>query len=477
MALGYDRKILPRQYRWRYDRGGIAARLVEAKPFATWRGGGELVEDEDPDTETAFEKAWDDLNTRLSVWTMFEQVDILAGLGHYAVLLLGGPGDLAVPLERLGPTGLLYLQPYSERDVQVESFQAESANPRFGQPEFYNINRLYATTLSYPASNEARRVHYTRALHVADNSLDVQGFGASRLERVWNYLDDLDKVVGGGAEAFWKRVDAGMQLKLDPKVGDMTPEAKKAFDEQLEDYTNGLRRILRTRGVDIEMLTSQVADIKGPIDAIISLISAATSIPQRILMGSERGELASSQDRDEWSERIHDRRVSFAGPKIVRPFVDMMIAYGVLPVPKQYEVRWPAMKSMDEIQKMALAKDAAQINQYMGKDVVLEQEIRDRYLDLPPLEDVLTPEELAARNAPPPTPVFGSPVPPKKMPIAAERRARKWAVLTTAERARYIARVTKRKEPSKTIHTVADSFFRRNERDRARRLQTGTEGH
>ena len=37
------------------------------------------------------------------------------------------------------------------------------------------------------------------------------------------------------------------------------------------------------------------------------MISAETGIPKRILTGSERGELASSQDRDNWFERYPER--------------------------------------------------------------------------------------------------------------------------------------------------------------------------
>ena len=56
-ALGYQRKLLPQDYRDRYKRNGIAARVVEAFPKATWRGGAELIEDEDPTETTDFEPA------------------------------------------------------------------------------------------------------------------------------------------------------------------------------------------------------------------------------------------------------------------------------------------------------------------------------------------------------------------------------------------------------------------------------------
>jgi uncharacterized protein len=440
-ALGYDRVLTPQKYRWRYDRGGIVARLVETKPLSTWREGGTLVEDEDPDTVTAFEQAWMDLDEEFSLWPLFQQVDILAGLGQFAIILLGGPGDFEYPMPRLGDKGLLYLSCYSQRDVQIETMEVDPKNKRFGQPVLYNCNRLTSPSLNNTSIKG--RVHYSRIIHIADGRLDDHVYGQARLERVWNLLDDLDKVVGGGAEAFWKRIDAGMQLKLDPNLKDMSAEDKKKLDEQLEEYTDGLRRILKTRGIDINQLSSQVSGLKDPVDTIISLLSAATMIPQRILMGSERGELASSQDRDEWSERISDRRKSFAAPQVVRPFVNRLIELGVLPKPKKYDVRWPSMKALDELQKVTVAKDIAQMNQFQGEIVVTTNEIRDRYLDLPPIEDVLSPEELARRNNPPtpPPPAPGQPPKPTAVPATTQQRAAKWRCLTVEEKQRYLTRV------------------------------------
>ena len=53
--LGYDRIITNKQYRDEYARGGIAGRLVDVFPNATWRGQVELIEDEDPEKITPFE--------------------------------------------------------------------------------------------------------------------------------------------------------------------------------------------------------------------------------------------------------------------------------------------------------------------------------------------------------------------------------------------------------------------------------------
>jgi hypothetical protein len=408
-ALGYKRVILPRDYRTRYLRNGIAARIVEAAPKSTWRAGGELVEDEDPNTLTDFEQAWDDLNRRLKVWSTFQRTDILCGMGRYAIIVLGAPGDLNTELKQLKAEELLYLSPFSEEDAMITRYETDITSPRFGLPLEYMLRRtnISMTTIQPPSLLPGRPVHWTRVQHIADGLLDDHVFGVPRLERIWNLLDDLEKVVGGGAEAFWKRADAGMQLKLDPTVKADTKDLEKVKQE-IEEYTDGLRRVLTTRGVDITPLSSNVADFGSPVQAIMGQISASTGIPSRILTGSERGELASTQDRANWEERISDRRFDFAGPQVVRPFVDRMIELGVLPEPESYEVRWPDIRSFNDAERAIIAGQWAAINGSFGGIVVTANEIRDRVLGMEPL----SPEELA----PPAPPVDPNAVDPNAPP-------------------------------------------------------------
>jgi hypothetical protein len=440
-ALGYPRVIFPADYRSRYHRNAVAARIIEAKPQSTWRGGGEVIEDQAPDTETEFEKSWDALNNRLKIWSMFQRTDILAGFGRYAVLLIGAPGDLDKPLVKLrGPQDLLYLTPFSEEDAGVQEFEVDTKQPRFGLPVFYAIRRMAAATpvMNSPligpdasSTNFAgKRVHFSRVIHVADGLLDDHVYGIPRLERCWNLLDDLDKVTGGGAEAFWRRADAGLQVDIDPDM-ELEPDDEEALDNEIDEYIHKLRRVVRTRGTKMTPLTSAVAGIKDPIDGIMSQISAGTGIPQRILMGSERGQLASTQDDDNWTQRIVDRRRDFAAPQMANLFIDRMIELKALPTPKQYHVGWPEIDNLDEVQKATIAKEWADINNKMGETVVTPNEIRDQLLNLPPLpaKDI---KQLPSTN--PATPV-----------VNLNRFLRKWACLTVTQRHQYFDKFSKEK--------------------------------
>lgn len=384
-ALGYKRSLRVEDYRARYYRNALAARIIEAYPRATWRGKDlELIETETPEIVTEFEQAWLDLDKRLKVRVKLRRTDILAGLGEYAVLLIGAPGNLADPLPKpLNLDDIMFLAPFAQDEAAIKTFIVDKKDKRFGHPEFYQLSRInrYITTAKFDEV-----VHWSRVIHVADGALEDDIYGRPRLERVWNLLDDLEKITGGGAEAFWLRAHQGYQLELDPEV-EFDEEAEKKLQEEVDDFLNRMRRVVRTRGVTINTLGSDTADFDRNVASIIDQISSGTSIPQRILMGSERGQLASEQDRNNWIEQVQDRRHEYAEPVILRPFVDRLIEHEALPA-VDYQVRWPQIHDLPEAERVGLAVKYAELNAKQRRIVVTSNEIRDRVLGMDPLDEL-----------------------------------------------------------------------------------------
>ena len=405
-ALGYKTTLAPADYHARYKRNSVAGRVVEAHPRGTWRGFGELIEVENPKEITPFEQAWDDFNTRLRVWPTFLRLDILVGLGRYGILLIGAPGAPNTPLpDKLTAEQIFFLSPFSELDVTIESFENSFTNSRYGLPVEYSIKGLDLNNATKPM-----RVHWSRVIHVADGALDTEIYGLPRLERVWNNIDDLEKVVGAGSEAFWLRAHQGYQFDID-KETQLDSEGLDNLETEVDDFVNGIRRAVKTRGVKLQVLGSDVAVFDQNVESIISLISSGTGIPQRILMGSERGQLASQQDRVNWAERVQDRRTEFAGPYIVRALVDRLLERKVFPEPDGYDVRWPQIYDLSDDERAKIANQWATINQRnkdTGGMVLTPNEIRDRVLGMGPLEKEQVDEAFALVPKPEPvTAPFG----------------------------------------------------------------------
>lgn len=391
--LGYPLQIDFLKYMEKYTRQDICGRIVDLPANDTWRRPPVIKDgDEDssqPDPKSPFLLGLKYLVSRRQLWHYLQRLDRLTGIGRYGVLMIGTTGidplDKPVLNNSLKThTDVIYFSVFSEGSSTITNLVDDPHNERFGLPESY--------TLQMGTGLKSETVHWSRTLHVVEDPLEDEIYGRPRLERVFNRLEDLLKLIGGGSEATWKNMDRG--LHADVREGFVAEEDdQSAMQDEIEDYINGLQRFIRTQGVDIKPLGSDVVDPTGLFGAIIGLIAAAADIPQRILLGSERGELASSQDQATWGGRIASRQTSFAEPFILRPLIDRLIAYGVLPAPKSgsYQVKWLSLFEMSDKEKAEtaekIANAVAKIAPAGATDLVIgPDEFRERVMGWPKRE-------------------------------------------------------------------------------------------
>jgi len=348
-ALGYPLTLDFERFQMRYRRQDIAKRIVDAYPNATWSIPPTVYETESNTDETPFEKSWNALLEQLRVFYYMLRIDKVAGIGQYACLFLGfnDGRDFSKPVKKADK--LLYLKTYDESEVQIGDLVTDTSSPRYGLPESYRLQMV-----TEPGGIETT-VHHTRVLHVADDTDDSDIYGVPRLEVVYNRLMNLEMLSGGSAEMFWRGAFPGYAFEMPADVT-LSDADKTAMGDQIEEYFHKLNRYLRLKGIETKQLSPQVSSPKEHIDIQYRAIAGATGIPLRILTGSERGELASSQDRSNWETRVNERRNNFAEPVMLRPFVDRLIEAGVLTAPKdKYLIKWPDVEAMTERERVDIA--------------------------------------------------------------------------------------------------------------------------
>jgi uncharacterized protein len=358
-ALGYKIELRWQDFWNQYKRQDIAKAIIDRPVKATWQGQLELIESEDAD-KTPFEQAWYDLNKRLKLRSLLARVDRLTGIGRYGVLLLGlddvrDVDGFRKPVKNDGKRKLMYVKPFSENSAKIDFYETNPVNERYGLPVIYSIDVADVAS----GTSSTVKVHYTRCMHILEDHLESEVFGIPRLEAVFNRLYDLEKLVGGDAEMFWRGARPGFQGMVD-KDYTMTADTKKDLKEQIDEYEHNLRRILINEGVDLKSLAQQIADPVTHFDVLISCVSAVTGIPKRILIGSERGELASTQDTGEWKTYVQSRREDHAEPNIIQPFTDRLIELKILPKPVNgYTVDWLDLFSISEKDRVDIGKARA----------------------------------------------------------------------------------------------------------------------
>ena len=357
-VFGYKRQLESKDYVGRYRRGDIARRLVCAYPDACWSTPPWPTDDKESQEESPWELAFKAIAKSNKLWKVIKQADILAQIHPYSIIVLGlsGSEQLSEPVLG-GAKQLIYLRAFGADVATVATWVTDTTNPRFGLPDTYKLTVSSGRESVAPQTTDII-IHHSRVLHIAERTLEDPVNGIPFLESVWNRLDDLDKIAGSSAEVWWLNGRGGLNMDVDKEV-ELDTDTKKNLNDQIENYLHNLSRIFKTQGVDIKPINFAIEDPEKHADLQLILISGATAIPKRILTGSERGELASSQDENNFNTRIKERRTNFCQAEILEPLMERLIALGVMKAAKMWEWMWPDLDALSEKDAAVVAKDKA----------------------------------------------------------------------------------------------------------------------
>ena len=356
-ALGYPQlnEITFDDYYGKYRRGDIAARIIDAPVDGAWQSMPEVIES--VDNETIFEKEWSELEKKHHIYSTIIRLEKLIRIGQYGVLLFGFSDvkvkeDMAKPVT--GKVELLYLQPYSEGNATIKSWDRNPGSERYGKPEVYQLS--YTEPGSNAKITNDLLVHHSRVLHVTEGLLESNIFALPILERIYNRLLNLELIVGGSAEMFWQGAFPGFAFRAQADA-DLTATASELEDE-IDLYVHDFKRYMKLQGIEVEKLSSDIADPSNHVNVQLLMISIATGIPKRILEGSERGELASSQDEGYWNDKLENRRIYFINPFILEPVINKLIENQVITAPGTdgYEIEWADLSAPSDKDKADVGK-------------------------------------------------------------------------------------------------------------------------
>jgi hypothetical protein len=394
-VFGYPKQLSAEMLLGKYQRQDITSRIVNMPPEEMWATPPEMK------PSHGVKAKWDEFVAKMVLWQRIIQADKLCAFGPFSILWLGLAGDQRGPAPKISALeDMLYLQAYGGQNVSVKAYEENTSNPRYGQPVMYEVK-----TGPQPLQAKTIQVHYSRVIHIVDRPLEGLMFGEPRLAQIYNVLDDLLKVSGGSAETFWLTSNRGMQADVDKDMQLSAADAD-ALSDEIEEYQHQLRRWIRTRGVKINTLGSDVADPSGVFNVLISIISGTTNIPQRILMGAEAGQLASEQDRANWADFMERRVKVFGEPYVLRPICQKLEDLGYFSKDTVAKMglgtpdsvfKWPEIFHMSPLEESnALNSEARALvnfsrrNQF-GNPIITDEEVRRRFKldDKPPAGETM----------------------------------------------------------------------------------------
>lgn len=363
-ALGYIESPGFYHFKNRYRRGGTAGALVDKPAHDCWSEAPTVKDgnhQSGQEEKTQFEKdvaeflegeetnASDLLeggDANITPLQKFREADKMARLGNYSLILIGfddnnlteDTSSLSNPVDADSIEGLddvNYLSVYDQGDAPDNGWDLETdpSSPRFNRPKTYAIDMGHDTV----------DVHHTRVLHIAEGD-DLAS--NSVLLRSLNRLDDLEKLHGGGAEAFWRAAYQGLVVKPPENLpGNKSPQDYGSdLERQIKRYRHNMNREIYSSG-DIDTIDTNVANPKPHIEGQYAEISAGHDIPQSMIMGNETGERATEEDKAMYHEYLGQRLRGHCEHSILRLCIDRLLAAGAITMPEdpdnRYIVEWP----------------------------------------------------------------------------------------------------------------------------------------
>jgi len=378
LDYGYPGELTFSNYWNMYRRFGVAKNVVELPIDTGWssaptiEGPGRFL--------TEFEK----LDKRVKVWNRLKGLDTRQRVGRYAGMFMrvrdGVKPNQPIESKLSGEASLLEMMPLYESQLEVIESEKDPNSDDFGQPTMLRYRQTVQGSRNEEASDTID-IHPSRVVFASEGADNGWIYGIPALESVYNSLMDLRKVIGGGAEGFYKNAAQSIVFDLKDGASAIAYQDKlDKFNDEYDEFTrNRSRRSMWTPGMTATTLDSSLVSPKEFFEAALNDVAAGSKIPATILIGKQTGRMASEEDSSQFLSVVQSRRENFMLEMILN-VIDWLIRYGILSS-AEYEVIWDDLLARSDEEKLASSKSMAAINKDQfssgGDSVFSSEEIRE----------------------------------------------------------------------------------------------------
>jgi hypothetical protein len=374
-----------------YCRNGVASAGVDKTILKTWQDNPFLLEKERDGSqgggtkETTLEKQIRQRFDDLRLWTRLAEADRMSMVGKYAgvILRFADSQPFNQPVDKVpgGLDGLVEVIPAWEGQLQVSQWDTDETSETYGQPKMFQFNEAAVDTNAKQPRNLT--IHPDRVIVW---SKDGTVNGSSALEPGYNSLVDMEKVRGAGGEGFWKNAKSAPVLEIDKEakidvmakqMGIKPEDLADKMNDQVADWNAGFDQLLMVMGMQAKTLNVTLPSPEHFHGVAKEEFAASMFIPVKILVGSQSGERASTEDAAEWAKTNMSRRANQTAPNIMS-LINRLERVGILPE-KDWFLDWSDLTEASMGEKIDRAGKMADTNQKMsngGETIFTPEEIR-----------------------------------------------------------------------------------------------------
>jgi uncharacterized protein len=385
---GYPTALSFDNYHQAWERNGLAKAGIERPIETCWQEFPRLVELEDTHDKTPLEIEIAKAFEGLQFWSNLSEADKYSRVGEYSGVIFrfrdGKSFDQPVETVSGGIEGLAEIIPAWQGQLTADAFYQDQSKENYGQVSMYTFNESAVKTANGKTQVRQMQVHPDR-VHIWSRNSTIWGVPA--LKGGWNDLLTCQKIIGAGGEGFWKIAKAAPMLEIEKEanlnqlatmLGTTLANLPDKLDEIIGDYQKGFDKMLMLQGMKASQQTITMPDPKEFMNNALMSYAASLSIPLKILVGSQTGERASTEDAKEWNKTCNSRRTNYIRPNIMR-IVARLVKYKILPE-KDWYLLWGDLTESTTAEKIGLAKTMADIQKVYegsGQQVFTPDEVRE----------------------------------------------------------------------------------------------------
>lgn len=343
-----------------YRRFGIAKNAVELPVEYTW------ISKPIIEGDGAFVSELEKLDKMTSLYKRITGLDKRQRVGRYAGMFMRVRDGLdpSKPIEGTlsGVNSIVDMIPLYEGELEVLTTDTDPNSDDYNKPKTYQYSSG-ATGNRNEKSQSSFIIHASRIVIAAEDADNGGIYGVPALESAYNSLMDLRKIIGGGAEGFYKNASQNVVFELkDAASAAQNAELLQKFNEQYDDFAqNRMRKALWTPALEPKTLNSTLVNPKDFFTNALNDVAAGVKIPATILIGQQTGRLASTEDGRVLLSRVNSRRENF-GNELISSILDWCIEWGILPA-SEYKIEWDDLLALSDQEKLDNATKMASVNQ------------------------------------------------------------------------------------------------------------------
>ncbi len=373
--FGWPEKLDFSHFYQMYQRNGLAYAGIVRPVETCWQEYPYLQEREESHDTTPLEAEIDARFDELNFWSVLAQAHEYSRIGEYAgvIFRFADGKQLSEPVDAtsLGLEGLVEVIPCMQGQLKPSDWHGDVTDTiNYGKIKMWAYNEAGVTDDAANPKMRNAKIHPDR-VHVFSKNSSI--FGKPALESGFNDLLTIQKINGAGGEGFWKNAKAAPWLEMEKDLsmtklaqslglaGNQIDQVPDKLDEVIGGWQKGYDQSLMLQGMKANFNSIRLDDPEQHRQGPLQSYAASLSIPLKILLGSQSGERASTEDAKEWAKTCNAINTKLVKPNIRRIIRDKLVRYGVIP-DRPWYLLWSDLTESSVQEKFAIAKDMAEIN-------------------------------------------------------------------------------------------------------------------